>query len=142
MTEEGRNTRPHVGWLLLLPIGLCPCVATILFAWRGEPYVRSGERSLRDLVHAQDRFWKEDPDGDGPDYGTLAELHASGMIDPLLASGTKYGYRFQMGVSPVGSATRWMAVASPMHSGWAFFAVDQTGVIQRSEDKPFVVPFD
>lgn len=91
--------------------------------------------ALRTLSSAQNLFWQRDPDRDGvSDYGSLAELGAAGLIDPVLATGTKLGYAFSVSVTARG----WSAWADPLEPGMSsrrhFFA-DQSGVVRASPER-------
>ena len=66
-------------------------------------------------------------------YGTLDQLAEEGYIDPRLAEGELYGYRFTVRVL---GADKWEGVAVPSmpgKGGRAFF-IDETGLIRFSAD--------
>ena len=65
--------------------------------------------------------------------GTLAQLFAAGLIDQALASGSKYGYLFQVTLTPEG----YFATATPRQyrrTGVRSFYIDTTGEL-RGGDK-------
>ena len=54
--------------------------------------------TLKTIQSCQAVFRESDRDGDGSiDYGTLPELAQAGLIDGILATGTKAGYVFEVG---------------------------------------------
>lgn len=92
--------------------------------------------ALETLVRAQRRFRQEDRERDDlHDYGTLAELSDTGLIDPALGSGTKYGYAFQVVVDPENPGLAWWVVATPLRpipDVYPYLATNHTGVISSS----------
>ena len=70
--------------------------------------------SLETIETAQQMFHERDADNDGvANFATLEELARANLIDPVLGSGTKQGYRYEVG--PGADATKdWMAIASPL----------------------------
>lgn len=103
--------------LRLLPVLLfVPIVASLpnFIEARGGGIERYAVGALRTLSSAQTLFRELDREQDGTlDYGTLAELSSATLIDRVLGSGTKMGYRFEVRVSPTSPESRWMAVANP-----------------------------
>src|SRR5690606_18663004 len=93
----------------------------------------------------QTLFREGDKDGDGLlDYGTLAELSAANLIDPVLGSGIKQGYRFKVLVSPQDPEFLWMATAEPVQrptTGDRCFAINQSGLIYFAQ-QPIPLPAD
>ncbi len=74
----------------------------------------------------------------GPRYGTLKELGeagSTGLIDSVLASGTKNGYLFKLRASPTHPEFMWMASASPAlpkTTGDRWFVTNHEGVTYYS----------
>ena len=70
-------------------------------------------------------------------FGTLEELHSSGLIDADLASGAKNGYRFDVRVGK----DSFTAIATPAEydvtGSWSFY-LDESGVIRANvtRDRP------
>lgn len=66
------------------------------------------------------------------DYGNLRELSDAQLIDAILGSGSKAGYRFQCEPSFTTRDTLWFAVANPAlgrRTGDRYFLTNQTGAI-------------
>ncbi|MCA8922853.1 MAG: hypothetical protein KDD82_13650 [Planctomycetes bacterium] len=94
--------------------------------------------TLRTISTAQSLFREGDYEGDNVfDYGTLAELLDTGLIDAEVAKG-KFGYRFTVEVDKREPEFQWRATASPIKPGTEarYYATDQTGVVFWM-DKPF-----
>ncbi len=93
--------------------------------------------SLRTIAVAQAMFREGDKDGDGKlDYGTLEELAEFKLVDPVLGSGEKAGYRFT--VKGVTDFT-FQATAEPLEpgkTGQRSFFVDESGVIRFEHFEP------
>lgn len=63
-------------------------------------------------------------------YATLEQLGGRGFIDPMLASGVKSGFRFDVTVEDGGCSWSMTAMPlSPGSSGSRSFFIDETGVI-------------
>jgi hypothetical protein len=91
--------------------------------------------ALKTIGAAQALFRESDRDGDGElDYAaSLAELGdtkaRSGLIDPVLASGLKWGYHFEVRRSEKMPEYLWIAYAWPAgDSGDRMFVANHTGV--------------
>jgi hypothetical protein len=99
--------------------------------------------AMKVLSTAQVLFREGDKDANGTlDYANgLEDLGKCGLIDKVLASGTKQGYRFELTSGAKAPEFTWMAVASPVKpgvTGSRHFAVNHEGVIYTS-DTPFVL---
>ncbi|MGE0706513.1 MAG: hypothetical protein AB7N76_17665 [Planctomycetota bacterium] len=96
--------------------------------------------ALKTISTAQLLFREGDKDQNGVlDYADgLEALGKCRLIDSVLASGEKNGYRFAVACASKAPEFQWMAVASPLDpkQGGRHFAVNQAGVIYYS-DKPF-----
>jgi hypothetical protein len=105
---------------------------------------RGAVDALRAIAAAEQRFKDEDSDRDGqPDYGDLGELGTSQLLDPLLVSGIKDGYQFEVAASRTAPGERWIATATPTAPGTTgdrSFAVNQGGKVHARATRPF--PFD
>ena len=92
--------------------------------------------ALRTIASVQRQFQVADREGDGRlDYASsLEELGNTGMIDKVLASGTKSGYLFSLS----GSQDEWMASATPIgdETGIWNFIVCTDGVVRFSSEEP------
>jgi alkylhydroperoxidase/carboxymuconolactone decarboxylase family protein YurZ len=98
--------------------------------------------ALKAISNAQSLFREGDKDNDGElQYAnTLKKLGDTQLIDSVLASGTKYGYRFKLGVgAEMKGQFMWMVVASPTKPGMRHFAANHTGLIYYSESTPFKI---
>ena len=110
-------------------------------------YESSAIGSLRTISTAQVMFQEGDRDADGaPDFAaSLRELQDGQLIDPVLASGTKYGYRFWVfrPADPEAAQERWAAVARPLVPGTTgdrtFFANHQGTIWYTSSASPLVL---
>ncbi|MBL4849234.1 MAG: DUF1559 domain-containing protein [Planctomycetes bacterium] len=93
--------------------------------------------ALKTISVAQTLFREGDKERDGIlDYAQgLGELGATHLIDKVLASGKKQGYRFVVCHSSTAPEFLWMAVASPLDSskGMRHFAVNHEGVVFHSK---------
>lgn len=75
-----------------------------------------------------------------PRTSGMAELADAGLIDGILGSGVKQGYRFEFQANPDGF--RWMATASPVvptTTGDRWFVTNHTGVVHYSSEGPFAL---
>ncbi|MGE0706899.1 MAG: prepilin-type N-terminal cleavage/methylation domain-containing protein [Planctomycetota bacterium] len=94
--------------------------------------------SLKAIASAQALFREGDRETDTTlDYGSLAELSATNLIDPILGTGTKSGYTFAAtaDLSDIANSSnlyRWEARAQPASQGTTgdrSFITNQSGVI-------------
>jgi hypothetical protein len=114
---------------------------------------------LRKIAAAQEAFFAEDPDGDGPDYGGAKELLDSQPLlaqrqfpthpPPRLRRNKKkkknkreavdyWGYVFFVEAEANPPGKRWLAVARPLVRGLtgdASFAITQDGVVYESAQR-------
>jgi hypothetical protein len=98
--------------------------------------------ALRTLSTAQSLHREGDRDGNGEyDYAPdLRALGATDLIDRVLASGEKQGYRFELCNGSEAPEFLWMAVAHPIEPGRTgdrWFVTNQAGVTFYSTDGPF-----
>lgn len=93
--------------------------------------------ALKVISSAQSLFREGDKEGDGIlDYADgLDELVAAQLVDKVLATGKKQGYRFEVCSGQTAPQFLWMATATPLDpkSGLRSFAVNQAGVISYSK---------
>lgn len=127
-------------------------IATIVFALNGsgalaqptDP-IRANELSavgaLRAISTAQALYREGDMDQNNlldyaPNLTALAQTH---LIDQVLGSGVKSGYRFTIVASLKKPEFQWLAIATPVsgETGERSFATNHTGVIYQAL-KPFV----
>lgn len=90
--------------------------------------------SLRSVTTAQSIYFER-----YKAYGTLEQLGAANLIDPVLASGTKLRYRFALTPATTPAQTyTYTATANPVsiNVGNRYFFVDQSGVIRFSSSAP------
>ena len=121
MTKIGKC---YLACVLLVVASLFSCKET---RYRlNEVGAQSSIRAIRNAQTAyrsrQDRF------------GTLQELHSSGLIDAELASGVKDGYRIEVRVGQ----DSFTAIATPLEynvtGSWSYY-LDESGVIRGSSTK-------
>jgi hypothetical protein len=102
--------------------------------------------ALKTMNTAQAIFREGDKDYDELlDYGTLAELSASTMIDGVLGSGMKQGYVFDCAPSRATPEFLWFAIANPVVPGTTgdrYFATNHAGVIWYSTTRAFTMNTD
>jgi hypothetical protein len=88
---------------------------------------------LKAIATAETIFREEDRDKNGAlDYGDLAQLTKTGLIDTCLGSGTYNGYLFEAAPSASTSEFLWFAVANPIEPGVTgdrAFCINYSGVI-------------
>jgi type II secretory pathway pseudopilin PulG len=87
--------------------------------------------ALRTIHAAQQIFRENDKDGNGTlDYATgMVQLQTAGLVDSILATGTKQGYFFEVVRF---NAFEWGCLAAPLipgKSGDRYFSVVEDGVI-------------
>jgi hypothetical protein len=89
--------------------------------------------ALKTFNTSQTLFREGDKEGDGTlDYATLDELSNASLVDGVLGSGVKEGYRFEVRASPTTSEFLWFAVANPVDPGVTgdrFFCTNEGGII-------------
>lgn len=105
--------------------------------------------ALKTIGAAQTLFREADKEQDGKlDYGTLKELggnRRTGLIDSILASGTKQGYIFESSYSQTTSEFLWFATARPTIptvTGDPYFATNHEGAIYFSLTGPIPMNTD
>ncbi len=123
--------------------GLASALSGLGFA---QPWKAGNESSavgaLKTLCTSEAIFREGDKSGDGKlDYGTLAQLDKTKLVDSVIGSGTKQGYVFDAQPSTTTSEFLWFATASPQLPGTTgdrYFFTNQAGVIFYST-APFEV---
>lgn len=114
-------------------VGLAVVVAPNVFQSFKHRNEHVAIESLKTIAKAESIFREGDKDGNGSlDYGTLAQLSQTQLIDGALGSGTKKGYVFAVGVSRCTSEFLWFATAHPLRpqiTGDRYFCLDAGGVI-------------
>jgi len=97
--------------------------------------------ALKTITTAQALFREGDKDNNEVfDYAAdLATLGKTQLIDEVLASGTKQGYRFELCRGSEAPEFLWMAVASPVDGTGRHFVINQSGVIYYSNEAPFAL---
>lgn len=144
------ETDPEAG--LRWPIALW--LAALAGVWwsglvGGAPSHRRGFEAaaigaLKTLCTAQTIFHDDDKDEDGVyQYaGSLYELSAKGLIDPILGEGVKQGYLFRLVTSSGQREDRWCAAADPIVKGLdgqRRFFTNHTGVIWYTTGDAFAL---
>ena len=115
-----------------------PCVLLIVVA--GLPSCQQtryrlnevgAQSSLRLIRKAESAYRSKDQQSR---FGTLQELHSSGLIDAALASGAKDGYRFDVRAGN----DSFIAIATPheydVTGSWSYY-LDESGIIRASVTK-------
>ncbi len=138
-------TRPGFGLSSVLAATAFAVVAVLLalpnlFAIHSRADQDWVPRALLAIAEAQTTFREEDKDGDKVlAYGDLAALASCSLVEPVLGSGTKHGYTFEV---RAGKDPRfvWWAVARPVvvdaqHSA-VFFACQRNEVYRIAADHP------
>ena len=122
---------------LLIVVTLIAVIAAIAIPNMVESRKRGNETaaiaSLREIVSSETLFREGDKEKDGNlDYGMLSELGAVGILEPVLAGGTKHGYLFEASYSFTSPTLIWFGVTRPFlpgNTGDRYFATSQAGVI-------------
>jgi hypothetical protein len=152
---------PDVGPRLLLSFGCgvvllaTLCVTGSIVASAALPNIvraqklkseRGAVSTLRAIAAAEARFRDEDADGDGKhDYGDLGELGMCQLLDPLVVSGIKDGYEFEVAASRTAPEERFIATATPTVPGTTgdrSFAVNHAGQVYSRASRPFLFDLD
>ena len=136
---------------LIIVIAVIGIVAAIaipnLIASRKHAQENAAVGNLKTVIAAQAMFKEQDKEIDlNFDYGNLAELSAYQLLDPILGSGTKGGYLFQVDYSQTTSEFLWYAVANPIvpqgtgdlyfccnHRAVVFYTFDQTLLMNNTD---------
>jgi hypothetical protein len=97
--------------------------------------------ALKTIATSESIFREGDKDRNGAlDYGSLAQLSQTQLVDGVLGSGTKQGYIFRVAASASTSEFLWFAVASPvvpLKTGDRYFCTNQSVVIYYTTSGPF-----
>lgn len=125
----------------LIELMICIALIAIVLAI-AIPNVLSARRNaneaaaighLKTLSNAQTLFREADKEGDSEyDFGTLAELSDTGMIDTSLGEGVRTGYRFETSPGSANPTFIWFAVANPVFppsTGERYFCTNHFGQI-------------
>lgn len=89
--------------------------------------------ALKTINTSQTLYREGDKDGNGTlDYGSINQLSNTTLIDSVLGSGLKQGYKFLAAPSTTTGEFLWFAVAnpaSPTTTGDRYFCTNHAGVI-------------
>jgi hypothetical protein len=139
--------------LAVLAIAAAIVIPNLIEARDGGPGETWAIGSLKTIGTAESLFRESDKENDGNlDYGTLAELGAvgpTGLVDSILASGTKSGWLYEATYGASTSEFIWYATArwrgtEPFKRHWwesgywpRYFATNHEGVIYYTTSGPF-----
>lgn len=112
--------------LLIIVMGLSSCKET-----RSRLNEVGAQSSIRLIRQAETTYRSEN---DQHRFGTLQELHSSGLIDADLASGTKDGYRYDVRIGKDSYTASAVPVEYDVTGSWSFY-LDESGVIRGSPTK-------
>ena len=112
--------------LLIVATGLLSCKET-----RSRLNEVGAQSSIRLIRQAETTYRSQN---DQYRFGTLQELHSSGLIDAELASGTKRGYRYDVRVGKGSYTATAVPVEYDVTGSWSFY-LDESGVIRGSPTK-------
>lgn len=117
---------------LLIVIAVIAIVASIAIpnysASKKSANEASAISSMRALMSAEENYRVTQIP---PKYGVLSQLHASGLINPALGTGSKSGYTFLTFGVP--NTQTYAFTGTPQSgAGDRWFYVDQTGVIRAN----------
>jgi hypothetical protein len=145
--ESGELKEASAGRKVATLLWSCGCVAVIMLfmaAIAGPKLISAripGNEAaavggLKTLSIAQQLFREG-----GECYGALADLEAKGLVDAVLGSGEKQGYRFECLPAADEPGLAWWASAAPLtsDSGGRYFAVTHEGIIYHSYEGPIAV---
>ena len=113
--------------LLLVVTCLSSCKET-----RSRLNEEGAQSSIRLIRQAETTYRSQN---DQNRFGTLQELHSSGLIDEQLASGTKSGYRYDVRVGKDSYSVIAVPVEYDLTGSWSFY-LDESGVIRGSPSRP------
>lgn len=124
VTKISKGCLPFL--LLIVMAGLPSCQQT-----RYRLNEIGAQSSLRLIRKAEATYRSQDGQNR---FGTLQQLHSSGLIDADLASGAKNGYRFDVRVGK----DSFTAIATPQEydvtGSWSYY-LDESGVIRGNVTK-------
>ena len=135
---------------LLIVVAIIGIIAAIaipnLLASRRAANEGSAQQSLRTMSSAEATYQATAGNGS---YGPVASLVTQSLIDSVLGSGTKSGYKFTTGnAAPAVSTTVFTIGATPTTTsgvtatGTRDFCIDQTGVLKANPTASGTVPAD
>ena len=140
--STGSSVLITIGLVLTLVLVLVVCGGLVLM-WLARPtrtYDHAAIGALRTITAAQSLFREGDKDEDGVlDYGNLRELSEAQLIDLLLGSGKKQGYRFAVYPSSTTPEFLWFATAAPLEpgvTGERYFCTNHAGVTYYTTAAP------
>jgi hypothetical protein len=138
--------------LIVIAIGavvLVPCIIAMIAAIAIPNLIQARKHAnehaaigaLKTIRTCEAIFREADKDKNGVlDYGSLAQFGQTGLVDSVLASGTKQGYLFEAKASVATSEFLWFATARPAvpgTTGERYFCTNQSGVIFYRLTAPF-----
>lgn len=132
-----RSGRGPTLFSAVFAVGLVAVVAALAAPNLTSCHRRSNDAvaigALKTIATSESIFREGDKEEDGNlDYGTLAELSNTRLVDSVLGGGTKQGYTFAATYSHLTSEFLWFSVANPVRPGTTgdrYFETNQAGVI-------------
>jgi len=120
---------------LMIVIAIISIVAAIAIPNMVQARIRGNEASaiggLKTISTGEAMYLAAQYNGN-VDYGMLSELNNTQLVDPVIGSGTKQGYIFQVTYSFLSSEYLWFGVANPVVpqlSGERYFCMNPAGEI-------------
>ncbi len=128
-----------VALVSVVPVGIIASIAIPnLLAARNAANEGSAIRTMQNISAAQATYYSS-----AGQYGTMEELAQAGLIDPVLVSGNKNGYKFNVQFDPdTPPSVGYHAYGLPVvyqKTGRRSFYVDETSVIRAADKGPYTV---
>lgn len=123
----------------VVPLGMIAAIAIPnLLAARNAANEGSAIRTMQTISAAQSTYY-----ANSGKYGTMEELAQAGLIDAVLVSGNKNGYKFDVQFDPeTPPSVGYHAYGLPViyqKTGRRSFYVDETSVIRAADKGPYTV---
>lgn len=128
-----------VALVSVVPLGIIAAIAIPNFlAAKNAANEGWAIRTMQNISAAQSTYYSN-----SGQYGTMEELAQAGLIDPVLVSGNKNGYKFNVQFDPdTPPSVGYHAYGVPVvyqKTGRRSFYVDETSVIRAADKGPYTV---